>query len=191
MLNVTRVSDMIEKQQGERKMYKEMAIFRKAHGIEYTLGDLHSNINDEVTEALREIFSGNILALVGEFCDITIFVGNGLEQLGHDAKSNIEQSSVNAIIERHPTPIQAIAGIKKAHAHFLINKDMYSLALIANIAMSAIDSLGYHAEACVTEKAICNNSREGSNNLSTGKWEKDENQCPSTLYKPQYEKCKK
>jgi hypothetical protein len=172
-------------------MYNEMAIFRKNHGIEYTLGDLHSNINDEVTEALREIFNANILALIGEFCDITIFVGNGLEQLGHDAKSNIKQSGVSAIVERHPTPIQAIARIMKAQANFLISKDIKSLALIAHIAMSAIDSLGYHAEACVTEKAICNNSREGSYNDKLSKWCKNENQCPSTLYKPDYASCKK
>lgn len=172
-------------------MYNETAIFRKAHGIEYSPGDLHSNINDEVTEALREIFKGNTLALIGEFCDITIFVANGVEQLGHDAKSNIELAGENYSGELHPTPTQAIAAIKMAQAYHLLNKDVKSLSLIAYIAMSAIDSLGFHALACVTEKAICINSREGAYNDKLSKWCKNPDQDPATLYKPDYASCKK
>jgi len=171
-------------------MYNETAKFRKAHKIEFHPGDLHSNINDEVTEALREIYSGDTLALIGELCDITIYVNNGLEQLGHDAKSNIELSGKYAMIER-PTPTQAIGAIKLAQAHYLLNKDIKSLALMAYIAMSAIDALGYHAAACVAEKGKCINSREGSYNPKLSKWCKNPSQNPTTLYKPQYENCKK
>lgn len=172
-------------------MYNELLKFRKARKIEFHPGDLHSNINDEVTEALREIFKGNALALIAEFCDIAIYVTNGLEQLGHDAKSNIELSGKNSMLEKHPTPTQAIAAIKLAQAHYLLGKDIKSLALMAYIAMSAIDTMGYHAVACVTEKAICINSREGSYNPKLSKWCKNPDQDPSTLYKPQYENCKK
>ena len=172
-------------------MYNELAIFRKKQGIESSPGDLHSNVNDEVTEALREIFKADILKLVAEFCDVAIFVVNGLEQLGHDAKSNIKMAGNNAMTESHPTPTQAVAAIMMAQSHYLIHKDIHALALIANVAMSAIDALGFHAERCILEKAKCINSREGAYNSKLSKWCKDENQDPATLYKPMYVACMK
>ena len=172
-------------------MYEQLEIFRKAHGIEHSTGDLMSNVNDEVTEVLREIFKNNVLRMVDEFSDIVIYIINGLEQLGHDAESNIVKAGRNAMAPGTPTPMQAVASIFMAESHYLLNKDVHALALIANIALSAIDTLGFHAKACVTEKAKCINSREGAHNAEAGKWQKNPNQDPSTLYKPQYNNCKK
>jgi hypothetical protein len=93
--------------------------------------------------------------------------------------------------DKHPTPTQAVAAIYMALAHYLIKKDVHALALAANVALSAIDSLGYHAVACVTEKVKCINSRDGDYNYELSKWCKNPDQAPDTLYKPQYENCKK
>ena len=172
-------------------MYNQMAKFRKNHGIEYSPGDLMSNVNEEVGEVLREIFKHNVLRMVDEFSDVVIYIGNGLEQLGHDAKSNIERAGKNAMVDDSPTPTQAVAAIYMALSHYLLNKDVHALALIANVALKAIEALGYHAVACVTEKAKCINSREGSYNDAESKWCKNPNQDKSTLYKPNYLSCRK
>lgn len=172
-------------------MYDDCLIFRRTNKIEFSPGDLMSNVNDELTEVLKEIFNYNELRIIDEFSDVVIYLLNGLEQLGHDAKSNIERAGDNAMTDKHPTPTQGVAAIYMALAHYLVKKDVKALALAANVALSAIDALGYHAVAVVTEKVKCINSREGAFNFQLAKWQKNPDQDPLTIYKPRYEQCRK
>ena len=55
-------------------------------------------------------------------------------------------------------------------------------------AVGAIMKLGYDPEKALLEAGKEINSREGS--MIDGKWTKDVNQNPSTLYKADYDKCK-
>ena len=54
------------------------------------------------------------------------------------------------------------------------------------IAAGAIHKLGYDPEESLVETVLEITSRNGSLNETTGKWEKDLNQDPKTLYKANY-----
>lgn len=56
------------------------------------------------------------------------------------------------------------------------------------VSTGALYKLGYSPEDAIKETLKEINSRNGLLNLETGKWEKDLNQDPSTLYKANYVK---
>jgi hypothetical protein len=175
-------------------MYEQGLIFRKAHGLESTPGNIFSNITKETIELLDEVEAENALGMVDELCDHVIYPINIIEALGHDAKSNIESLGLedSPILDCNDiTPKMAVSCIMMALANWNIEKDIKALALIARIALKALHSLGYDSELCVIEKFKCINSREGSYNTLADKWEKDINQNPDTIYQPKYEQCKK
>ena len=173
-------------------MYNELAIFRKRQGLQSTPGNIFANINKETIELRDEVEAENELGIVCELCDHVIYVINILEALGHEAKSNIDaiQELDTKLLDR-ASPSLSVSYILIALANYNLEKDIKALALIARIALKALDVMGYHAEKCVLEKCKTINSREGSYNTQTDKWEKLESQNPDTLYKPQYAQCKK
>jgi hypothetical protein len=57
-------------------------------------------------------------------------------------------------------------------------------------AVGAIHKMGYNPTAVLLETLKEINSRIGELDESTGKWEKDKNQDPATLYKAEYSTCK-
>lgn len=63
-----------------------------------------------------------------------------------------------------------------------------ALADIIVFATGALHKMGYDPEAVLSETLKEINSREGSVNESTGKWEKNPDQDPFTLYKAVYTK---
>ena len=58
------------------------------------------------------------------------------------------------------------------------------------LATGAIHKLGYDPTDAMAETLLEINSRKGFINTTTGKWEKDKSQDPSTLYKANYTTCK-
>lgn len=175
-------------------MYKELATFRENRGLQSTPGNIFANITKETIELRDEIEAERELGIVCELADHVIYPINIIEALGHDAKSNIEQLNTHdsPILDTNDiTPTMAVSCIMMALSNWNLEKDIRALALIARIALKALDSLGYHAELCVLEKCKTINSRNGSYNITTDKWEKDEQQPPDTIYQPQYELCKK
>ena len=58
------------------------------------------------------------------------------------------------------------------------------------LATGAIHKLGYNPTDAMSETLLEINSRKGTINKLTGKWEKDPNQDPSTLYKADYSRAK-
>ena len=63
-----------------------------------------------------------------------------------------------------------------------------ALADTVVLAVGALHKMGYDPEAVLTETLKEINSRQGELNEATGKWEKDRNQDPTTLYKAVYTK---
>lgn len=61
-----------------------------------------------------------------------------------------------------------------------------ALCDIIVVATGAIHKLGYDPEEALVETVLEITSRNGSFNEITGKWEKDQNQDPKTLYKANY-----
>lgn len=173
-------------------MYQELNAFREARGLQNSPGNVSANTTREVAEAMVEIANKNIMGMIDEFCDLVIFPLNAIEACGHDAKSNIESiKNYDSELLDDPSPDRAVSCILISLASYSLNKDIKALSLIAKIALNAINALGYHAELCVLEKAKTINSRKGSHNVIEGKWCKDPEQCPTTLYKPDYMSCKK
>jgi hypothetical protein len=58
-------------------------------------------------------------------------------------------------------------------------------------AINAIEALGYDAQLCMSETIAEISSRKGSINEETGKWEKNRDQDPRTLYTANYQICKR
>ena len=174
-------------------MYEQGFIFRKARGLESTPGNVFANITKETIELRDEVEAENELGIVDELCDHVIYPINILEALGHDAKSNIEsiQSGDSQLLDNAVSPSESVSCFMIALANWNLEKDVKALALIARIALKALDSMGYNSVACVTEKFLCVNSREGTYNTTTDKWEKFKNQPQSEIYQPQYNQCKK
>lgn len=61
-----------------------------------------------------------------------------------------------------------------------------ALCDIVVVAVGALYKLGYDPTTALTETVKEISSRRGSFDNETGKWEKDPNQDPSTLYKANY-----
>ena len=66
------------------------------------------------------------------------------------------------------------------------NDRIDAAADIIVLAAGIIHKLGHSPEAALTETVKEISSRKGSIDPSTGKWKKDPNQDPSTLYKANY-----
>jgi len=65
-----------------------------------------------------------------------------------------------------------------------------ALCDIIVVATGALHKLGYSPDKAMDETLKEINSRKGSINENTGKWEKDITQDPETLYKANYSTCK-
>lgn len=66
-----------------------------------------------------------------------------------------------------------------------------ALCDIIVVAAGAIYKMGYHPELALKETVKEITSRKGSFNEEIGKWQKDINQDPSTLYKADYRTTKR
>ena len=71
------------------------------------------------------------------------------------------------------------------------NEMLDALCDIIVVATGAIHKMGYNPELALVETVKEITSRQGSFNEETGKWQKDRNQDPSTLYKACYSNAKR
>jgi exoribonuclease II len=71
------------------------------------------------------------------------------------------------------------------------NEMVDALCDIIVVATGALHKLGYYPQVALQETVKEITSREGSFNEETGKWQKDPNQDPSTLYKACYSNAKR
>jgi NTP pyrophosphatase (non-canonical NTP hydrolase) len=174
-------------------MYEQGFIFREKHWLQSSPGNIFGNITKETMELHDEVEAENELRTIDELCDHVIYPINILEALGHDAQSNIDaiQERDSELLEKAGNPKVAVSCFMVALANYSAEKDIKALALIARIALKTLDAMGYHAELCVIEKFKTVNSREGAYDSQQEKWCKNPDQDPATLYKPQYENCKK
>lgn len=69
---------------------------------------------------------------------------------------------------------------------YTIHDLLDSMADIIVVATGTIHKLGYNPDLVLAETIKEITSRQGSIDPSTGKWQKDINQNPSTLYKANY-----
>ena len=71
------------------------------------------------------------------------------------------------------------------------NERLNALCDMVVLAVGAIHKLGYDPGIALSETVREITSRVGAINPDTGKWEKDKNQDPTTLYTPNYENARR
>jgi len=169
-------------------MHKTLKQFRKQNGLEFDPGNIAANLHKEISELLIEVHNSNEIGMVEESCDLYILCENALEAMGHDARSHFIRIGNPT---QEITPNQLAGFTSQFLGEWILNCKIESLAAIATLAMRCIECLGYHSSKCIKEKAKVICSRKGSHNHVTKKWEKDESQCKSELYQPNYKGCKK
>ena len=169
-------------------MYNELFKFREERGLQNSPGNLSANIIEETQELLVAIGNNDEYEIIDALCDHVVFVINGLEAMGHDAKTNV------TITEwRDFTPTMAASLILVRMGAYVRDKsELYSLSSIAGICLATIEKLGYHSELCMLETCKEINSREGAYNPDVGKWQKFKTpEAMSKWYKADYSACKK
>lgn len=70
------------------------------------------------------------------------------------------------------------------------HEQVNALCDIIVLATGAMHKLGYDPEKALSETVSEIQSRQGTMDENTGKWEKDKDQDPKTLYVPNYENAK-
>lgn len=86
---------------------------------------------------------------------------------------------------------EEVEELKKALAENNEHETVDAYCDLIVVAVGALYKLGYNPERALRQTYYEISSRLGSINKSTGKWQKDPNQSPSTLYKANYELAKR
>ena len=168
-------------------MYNELFKFREERGLQSSPGNLSANIIEETQELLVAIGNSDEHEIVDALCDHVVFVINGLEAMGHDAKSHV---AVDAVYRASPHIVAAY--ILENMGEYIRHKWVSSLVSVAHTCLGAIDHLGYNPELCMLETCKEINSREGAYNPDAGKWCKYKTpEAIAKWYKADYLACKK
>lgn len=129
-------------------------------------------------EELQEVLTAKTLDHAAEeMCDVCIVIYNYLAQKGEqyisDQLADSNMKNIAAAVE------------------FCVNcLDTNQLSWIIDSMRDCITLNGYDFDKAMLETANKINSREGAMNTKTLKWEKSKTQDKSTLYTPNYDKCK-
>ncbi len=168
-------------------MYSELKKFREERGLQSSPGNLPANIIEETQELLVAIGNNDTHEIIDALCDHVVFIINGLEAMGHDAKSHVKISKW-----RDFTPSMASSLILLRMSEYVRHKSIDSLSSVAGICLATIEKLGYYSELCMLETCREINSREGAYNPDVGKWCKFKTpESMAKWHKADYEFCKK
>lgn len=114
---------------------------------------------------------------IEEACDVCIVIHNYLAQKGEEY---IEDTTTD----------EALKSVDEAVLFCKTCLDGLSEHWVIDAMRDFITLNGYDFDLAMTETTRKILSREGAMNHETGKWQKDANQDKSTLYVPNYSKCK-
>lgn len=171
---------MITKKDWLLGLYK----FRKQAGLETHLGDVVTNVLEEIIEVRKEHKANNITNLIGELTDIVVYCENALAQLGE------ARGKLNFII-RNINVENVLVDITMDIARYDRDKSPHIFRHISRKILLLIDALGYDVNKCMMETVKKILSRRGKLNEETGKWEKCKTQDQWELYDPKYNYCLK
>jgi hypothetical protein len=166
--------------------YTELRKFREDRGLEHSCGNLAANICEEIQELLVATYNNDEYETVDALCDIVVFVINGVESMGHCARSYIVP---NAIVSR--TPKKASIMALWFLSEYIETKEIDNLTKIARNCLLTIKSMGYNADSCMLETCKEINSREGAHDYKAGKWQKFKTpEAIAKWHKADYGSCK-
>ncbi len=158
--------------------------FRKQAGLETHLGDIVTDVLDEIVEVRKEVQAGNEVEMIGEFTDIVVYCENALAQLG-------ESRGELFFTVRNINVRDVLIDISMDIVRYDRDKSPHIFRHISRKIMLLIDALGYDFDKCMMETTKKILSRRGKLNPKTLKWEKDRTQDHWELYHPNYSRCKK
>lgn len=156
--------------------------FRKERGLENELGDVVTNILEEIVEARKEHRVHNTIKLIGELTDVCVYCENALAAL------NEPVDALDFIIDKI-TVDRVLIDITMDIARYDRDQSPHIFRHIHRKIKLLIESIGFDFNKCMMETVKKINSRKGAINTKTGKWEKSKTQDPYELYSPKYSVC--
>jgi len=163
--------------------HKEMLFkFRRVNGLEDHLGDIVTNVLEEIVEVRKASLTGNTLELVGELTDICVYCENGLAQV------KAEKVELDFIV-RNINLRDVLIDISMDIVRYDRDQSPHIFRHIIRKIQLLIQSMGFDYERCMIETVKKISSRKGKLNPETKKWEKCRTQDPFELYTPNYKKC--
>jgi hypothetical protein len=162
---------------------------------ESTENDYKANMFEELSEYYR---SNNDHERIDALCDMAVFTVNHTElnniKIFIKHILSLDDKELFLSYKKYPEFIENILVtnfIQSQREHFIFTNTLTNIR-------ERVISLGFYFEKCMLETIKEISSRrqdpkqfaEWAENGANGKWIKDKNQDPSTLYKADYESCK-
>ena len=158
--------------------------FRKARGLEDDLGDVVTNILDEIVEVRKAIANDDLMNLIEELTDICVFSENALAQM----KAPLVELDFQVL---DLTINRVLMDITVDIARFDTDRSPHTFRHIIRKIMLYIEGLGFDFDKCMEQTVKKISSRKGAMNEAGTKWERDKYQDPNELYTPNYQLCKR
>lgn len=173
-----------------KKIIESLKKWRADRNITCFNKNIKQDIKGEISEAKEELINGNKEAYAVEIADVAIFAFNGLGTMKID--------SIYYPYQRLEVPdeLTYLEYLALERDRTLISLD---LKVMIAVCKSIIVNEGYDFEKLVLEKIKVISSREQDPKQKkiwkmtrvSGKWEKNKLQNPDTIYKGDFEGCKR
>jgi hypothetical protein len=171
---------------------KQWRVERNMDNKEFVMDVEISNLLEECAEYLR---AKDDYEKIDALCDIVVFSINSYKYLDGDFNQLLELDF--NIVDNNASIYDVLFLISSFYLNERPHKD--NLAYIIQTTSVVCNSLGFDFDKCMLEtiKEISSRNQdpiqkeEWAKNGINGKWQKDKNQDKSTLYKANYESCKK
>lgn len=166
------------------ELWRKERLLDKSQGFIFDLDKQVSFLTEEITEYLR---AKDDYEKIDALCDLTIFSINAINGIDNDYSDIFSDTycmqkqnyHISNIIDRIPYMFKCKQNGK------------YSFIDIIEICKYMIENLGFNYNLCMNETLSEVESRKGSFNNETGKWEKFKDEDSMKIwYKANYSKCK-
>lgn len=170
-------------------MYKlALAEFRRDRQLDGVKGDVITNVKDEALEVAEAITGGDTDKIVGEACDVVVFIENYLSCFTGYKESHCQLDS------RLTCKWEGIvlAGVSLDIFNPSGEELLDALSALKRQVATAIENNGYDFNKCMDETCKKILSRTGEYCSTRGKWCKFESDsAKASWYEPDYASCKK
>ena len=165
-----------------KEVFQGLDKFREERGLQNDCGNWRANILEEVVEYMRADTEHD---KIDALCDAFVFAVNSIAVMG--VKPGCFPVA-SVLIRNHPFVRDAVR--EMSFTGESVSANFSYLCFMMECSFSSIFNMGYDPNKCLLETCKEINSRKGAHDHSIGKWVKDKNQDPATLYKADYSKCK-
>ena len=166
------------------ELWRKERLLDKSQGFIFDLDKQVSFLTEEITEYLR---AKDDYEKIDALCDLTVFSINAINGIDNDYSDIFSDTYCMQKQDYHIANI-----IDKIPYIFKCRQDgKYSFIDIIEMSKYMIENLGFNYDLCMNETLLEIESRKGSFNNNTGKWEKfKDEESMNFWYKANYESCK-